>query len=413
MFSFIHKLDRNGKSLLYTCFFAFFFNGALTLMMGSAMPDLKLAYHLSDTMSGLFISAHSIGNLVSGFISGLIPLYLGRKNSVLLLASLAFIGFLMMVVWGNPVWLFLAFVFTGMGRGGVTNFDNRVVNILSNGSPAATNLLHSSFACGAILAPMLFLVGKNLFGWQTGLWVVIFLGCVMMWLFGRMKLADDHPDRADKTQSTMRFMKNPSFLILAMMMFCYLCTEFAINGWLVTYLQNKETLVLSFGKTGAELTQAIGAYSQSMATLLWAVILVGRLFCAFLSAKVPQKLMMLLASIGVAVFFGMMLLSESIVMVTLSVAGLGFCMAGICPMIYSDSSIFTNTYSMATSMLLGVGSAGAILMPTIVGAMAEKFGFTGGMSAIYVTVALLVVFAALNLFVKTRVPQEYKEQTVA
>ncbi|MEG2603659.1 MAG: MFS transporter, partial [Clostridia bacterium] len=121
------------------------------------MPDLKLAYHLSDTMSGLFISAHSIGNLVSGFISGLIPLYLGRKNSVLLLASLAFIGFLMMVVWGNPVWLFLAFVFTGMGRGGVTNFDNRVVNILSNGSPAATNLLHSSFACGAILAPMLFL----------------------------------------------------------------------------------------------------------------------------------------------------------------------------------------------------------------------------------------------------------------
>ena len=43
-------------------------------------------------------------------------------------------------------------------------------------------------------------------------------------------------------------------------------------------------------------------------------------------------------------------------------------------------------------------------MPTIVGSMAEKFGFTGGMSAILVTVVLLVVFAVLNVVVKTRKP---------
>ena len=59
---------------------------------------------------------------------------------------------------------------------------------------------------------------------------------------------------------------------------------------------------------------------------------------------------------------------------------------------------------MATSLLLGIGSAGAIVMPTIVGSMAEKFGFTGGMSAILVTVVLLVVFAVLNVVVKTRKP---------
>ena len=49
-------------------------------------------------------------------------------------------------------------------------------------------------------------------------------------------------------------------------------------------------------------------------------------------------------------------------------------------------------------------SAGAILMPTIVGSLAETFGFTGGMSAILVTVVLLVVFAVLNVVVKTRKP---------
>ncbi|MEG1777301.1 MAG: MFS transporter [Clostridia bacterium] len=408
MFSFIKKLDKSGKAILWTCFFAFFCNGSLTLMMGSAMPDLKLAYGLSDTMSGIFLSAHSIGNLVAGFISGLIPLYLGRKRSVMLLSALAFIGFLMMIVWGNPVWLFIAFVLTGMGRGGVTNFDNRMVNIISGGSPAASNLLHASFATGAIAAPMIFLLAKAWLGWQAGLAVVILCGCLSLWNLSQMKLVDDRPDRADKTQSTMSFLKNPSFLILAMMMFCYLCSEYAINGWLVSYVQSKESIMASFGTTGAELKQAISAYSQTMATLLWAVMLVGRLLCAAISSKVSQKTLMMVASLGVAVFFGMMLLSSDIGTMTLSVAGLGLCMAGICPMIYSDASIFTNTFPMATSALLAIGSTGAILMPTIVGATAQRFGFTGGMSAIFVSVLLLVVFAVLNQFVKTRVPTEYQ-----
>lgn len=92
--------------------------------------------------------------------------------------------------------------------------------------------------------------------------------------------------------------------------------------------------------------------------------------------------------------------------VTVSVAGLGFCMAGICPMIYSDAAPFTNAYPMATGMILGIGSVGAIVMPTIVGALADTFGFTGGMSAILVTVVLLVVFAVLNRTVKPRWPEK-------
>ena len=408
MFSFIKKLDPRGRRLLYTCFFAFFCNGAVALTQGSALPDMKAAYGLSDTVSGLFLSAHSIGNLISGFIVGLLPLYLGRKRSVILLSSLAFIGFAMMCISGNPVWMFLAFVGTGLGRGAVTNFANQRANMLSGGSPIATNLLHSSFAIGAILTPMLYLVASRLGGFRAGLSVVVVMGCISLFNLSRMQLEDDRPSRKDKTNSTFVFLKNPSFLILAMMMFCYLCSEYAINGWLVTYIQNKESILAGFGKTGQELTNAITAYSQTMATLMWVVMLTGRLICAALSTKISQKIMMMVSSFGVAIFFGLMLMSGSIPMVTLAVAGLGLCMAGICPMIYSDSAIFTNTYPMATSMLLCIGSTGAILMPTIVGSLAERFGFTGGMSAIFVTILLLVVFAVLNVTVKTRMPREAK-----
>lgn len=410
MFSFIRKLSKRERSILYTCFFAFFCNGSLALMMGSAIPDLKAAYQLSDTLSGLFLSAHSIGNLIAGFISGIVPLYLGQKKSILLLSSLAFIGFAMMIVWGNPVWLFLAFVFTGLGRGSVTNFDNRMVNQISGGSPVGTNLLHSCFAVGAILTPLIFLTISRCLCWRAAVGVVVLFGCVSLFNLSRMKLQQDHLDRRDKTNSTVCFLKNPSFLILAMMMFCYLCSEYAINGWLVTYIQNKESLLLGFGKTGDELTAAVKAYSQSMATLLWSVMLAGRLFCAWLSGHVHQKLLMMVSSFGVAAFYGLLLVSSTIPMATVCVAGLGFCMAGICPMIYSDAAIFTNTYPLATSFILGIGSGGAILMPTVVGSLAERFGFTGGMSAIFVTIVLLVVFSVLNVTVKTRVPKEYQAQ---
>ena len=229
---------------------------------------------------------------------------------------------------------------------------------------------------------------------------MILLGCVSLFNLSRMQLKNNRPSPKDKQNSTLVFLKNPSFLILAAMMFCYLCSEYAINGWLVTYIQNKENLLAALAASGSDAV----SYSQSMASLLWVVMLAGRLICAALSAKVSQKIMMMVSSFGVAVFYYLMLSSTTMGMVTFSVAGLGLCMAGICPMIYSDAAIFTNAYPLATSLLLGIGSAGAILMPTLVGSLAETFGFTGGMSAILVTVILLVVFAVLNVVVKTRKP---------
>lgn len=400
MFSFLKDLSKAQKQTLAACFFAFFTNGTFTLMMGSILPDMKLAYALSDTQSGMMLSAHSIGNLIAGFVSGLVPLWLGRRKSIVCLYALATIGFVMMLVWGNPVWLVLCFILTGIGRGSVSNFNNGTVNKVSGGNPVAANLLHCFFAVGALTAPLVFLLLNKIGSWHFALVYVAILTVLSVFGFSRLTLEDDKPDRKDKTQSTMVFLKNPSFLILAMMMFFYLCAEFSINGWLVTYLQNKEALFSAFGSE-----QAIKAYSQTMATLLWVDILVGRLTCAYLSSKIAPKRLMFFASIGVAAFFALLLFGNAIPVVTLSVMGLGFCMAGICPMIYSDASIYTNTYPMATSILLAIGSTGSILMPTIVGMAADAFGFSGGMSTILVVIVLLLVFATLNVVVKKRMPQ--------
>lgn len=400
MFSFIKKLDRKQKTLLFTCFYAFFCNGTLSLMIGSAMPDLKAAYGLTDTFSGILISAHSIGNWAAGLLYGIAVMVFGTKRSVVFMDALGFLGFLMAILLGNPVFLFIAFVFIGMGRGSITNFDNATVNRLSGGSPAASNLLHSSFAIGAILTPMVFLALSRLISWRAGVCFSILVIGICILLLSRADMSGAEPGKKAGSRS-VAFLKNPSFLILSFMMFMYLCAEYSINGWLVTYIQNKEELVASFGDDAA-----IKAYSQSMATLLWAIMLIGRLGCAMLSAKVSQKKLIMFSSFGVAAFFTLMLLSTSVFTVTVAVAGLGLCMAGICPMIYSCAAPFTNAYAMGTSALVSIGFLGGILMPTIVGALADRFGFGGGMAAILVSVVLLAALAVSNVLVKTKLPEE-------
>ena len=400
MFSFVTRLDRNDRRTLLTCFYAFFCSGLFSLTMGSVMPDLKAAYGLSDSLSGILLAVYSAGNLLAGLFSALVPLYLGQRRAIMLLGSLAFLGYFMLTLTGNPLVLLAAFVCIGFGRGSVTSFDNRMVNQLSCGSPAASNMLHASFAVGAVLAPMVFLALRNAAGWPMGLSFLIVCGCVSTVLFSRMRLRDDRPSRRDRVNRTLVFMKNPSFLILAMMMFCYLCSEYSMNGWLVTYLQSRESL--SAALSGAD---GLRGFSQTMAALLWTTMLVGRLGCAALTIRFHQKHLMLVSSIGAACFYLLLLQSGSLTMVAVAVAGLGLSMAGICPMIYADAAPFTNAYPMATSILLGFGSAGAMIMSALVGALADRFGFTGGMSAILVAFVLLVVFALLNVVVKTRPPQ--------
>ena len=404
LFGFIKEMDKSRRTLLFACFYAFFCNGLLALTQGSIMPDMKAAYGLSDTMGGVMLSAHSIGNLAAGFLSGLVGVCLGRKRTVILLSSLAFIGMLLIALFGAPGVLFMAFVLTGVGRGSVSNFNNGTVNAITGGNATASNLLHGVFAIGAITAPMAFLVLRNAISWRAGVIFVVICGAISVLNLMRVTVPDDKPaaTSAAGRSGGFGFMKDPVFLVLGAMLLFYLCTEYAINGWLVSYIQHKDALLSSFGKSGEALESAVRAYSQSVATLLWGVILVGRLTCAWLSQKVNPRKLMLIASVGEALCFAGMLASATIAAVTLCVAGLGFCMSGICPMIYADAAWYTNRYPLATGMLLSIGSAGGIAMPTIVGALADRCGFGGGMMAILAALCLLVAFSAVNMFMKRK-----------
>lgn len=69
---------------LCICYCVFIFNGMLALSIGSLLPFIREARGLDYTLSGILVSLHSVGNLISSFFAGAFAVKLGRKKSILM-----------------------------------------------------------------------------------------------------------------------------------------------------------------------------------------------------------------------------------------------------------------------------------------------------------------------------------------
>lgn len=379
MLNFFDGLDDSEKFLLNSCFFASFCSGLISITLGSIMPDLKAAYNFTDTFGGLMLAGHSIGVLAAGLISGVLPLYLGNKKSIIILFAMAFVGAGLLIIssWTSLL-LILSFAFIGLGRGSVLNFNTRTINFVTNGSASASNIFHAMFAMGAIAAPILFYLVNKISGWRAWLVIIIFLGIAALY---RLFKASMPNYKASAKNYDLSFLRDKKFLTKAGMVFFYICAEYALLGWLVTYMNYKNFL----------------NSSQFVSSMLWIVMFAGRLLCAALASRFKIKNFILIASIGSSLFFAGLLLSENILSAFICVACLGLCMAGLAPMIYADAAYYSANYQLANGTLVFAGAVGGAIMPFAVGVMADLGGFNYGMAAILFAFILLIIFAALNL----------------
>jgi MFS transporter, FHS family, glucose/mannose:H+ symporter len=386
--SFYSQLDKHKGYILNCCFFVFAVNGLYSIILGSLLPIISNEYGLNNTVSGALLSAHQAGNLIAGFIAGVLPLYLGRKRSIMFLCSFVVMGFLIMILTGNPVLLILGFLFTGLSRGSISNFNNTIVNEVSNSSPAALNFLHSIFAVGALISPFLVILSTSIagdLGWKIACGVIIIFAIISILLFSKIKI-DDASNKRVKIKISYKFMQNRYFWITSGIFFFYLCAEAAINGWLVKYFIDSRIMTIQ--------------YAQMLASLLWVVILAGRLTCAFLGDKLSKKALLLASSFGMAAFYLLLLNTQNLLFITIAIMGLGFSMAGIYPTTISTIGSTIRSYPMSMGVLLMVGGMGAIIMPIVTGALSDAFGIFAGMSVIVMVIGLMIICVILSALSK-------------
>ncbi len=390
--TFYKQLNAVDKYILWCCFFIFFVNGLYSMLFGSILPLLSDAYSLNETVSGMLLSSHQAGNLIAGFVAGILPLYYGRKKSILFLSSFVIIGFLLIIGVGTPWILLFAFFFTGISRGSISNFNNKTVNDITDSNPSALNFLHSLFAIGALLSPFLVILFGQLFGLNGWRWLlvgIIGLIVVSQMMFFNMPIEGDILAKDQTTkEKDYTFFKDSLFWNTVIIIFFYLCAESAITGWLVTYFIQSDLLTIQ--------------QSQMISSLLWVGILIGRLGCVFLGSRLSRGTLITLISIGSAIFYGLLLASNSVTMILVSVLGLGISMGGIYPTAMTIAGSSIKKHPMSLGWILVIGGLGGITMPIVTGYLAQTFTIFWGMAAIILAIFMMLLGVFWYQFVNQR-----------
>ena len=384
------KTAKEKKQLCFT-YLAFMLNGLLALSIGSLLPFIRDDRGLSYAFAGMIVSLHSIGNLLSGFAAGALPIVIGRKKSILLFNACYCFSYVLIVFGTGNLCLALAFFMTGLARGATSNFANYTVNNLAPGRAGYLNALHAMFSIGAFIFPIFLtlLTGSNEAHWIYACYFMIGMGILSWLLYFLIPMeAGKESRKAEKEGSTgVGFFREPLFYLCTLTLFFYLCAEQGVIGWLITY----------FVDTGL----MSSALSQLMASVLWIMMLAGRLTTAWVSQKFPKERLLLVMGIGIVFFFFWLLLGKSTGMIVLGIVGFGYSMAGIYPTTVSFCGGLIQKYAMAWSFILTLASLGSIIMPTIIGRIAESAGIVYGMSSVAVVILVdFLLIAALNIYIK-------------
>lgn len=410
------KIKKKQFLLTYAVFFA---NGLLALSIGSLLPFIREARNIDYAFGGLMVSLHSVGNLIAGFAAGALPMLIGKKRSILLFEIFFPISFLIILLANSNFLFAFAFFATGLARGACSNYCNSKINSIATGKAWALNALHAMFAIGAFLFPLILMVitREDKSRWLLACIFMVILGCIT-WVLYLLNPEVD-PDKTDavnddtnnikdsdindshkidsledtkvsaiaEEKKLLGFLHEPLFYLCTLTLFFYLCAEQGVIGWMISYF--KDTGLLNAG------------LSQITASVLWVMILCGRLTTAFFSTKVKKENLLPAMGVGIVIFFIILLFSRSTALIMLGIMGFGFSMAGIYATTVSFAGKLIKEFSLAWSFILTTASFGSILMPSIIGFIAEHAGIATGMASVAIALVIdMICIMSLVRYVK-------------
>lgn len=388
MFSLGRFLDvrKEDRSLLGFTYYAFLVSGMMSTVLGAILPSLSSQYQLSYSVQGSLLSFHQIGNLLAVYLAGFLPFAIGRKRSTLIGASGIILGLVLMTLYGNPFYLMFAFALTGVGRGTLSNMTNVVVGQSAGNKAGGLNLLHASFAVGAFVSPLIAMAAGDS-AWRWPCWIISALMLLALILLSGSRLSNER-GRKGSDDAGKGFLKDRDFWLNTMIMFFYLCAEASLTGWLVTYFQDSGMLPASI--------------AASVQSLLWVMILIGRLVCASISNRMDKSKLILILGLVMTAFFALMVFSGSPVLAVVGVFGVGVSMSGIYPTTLSTMPGRYNSSTVATGTCIAVATVGGIIMPMVIGAVAERTGLAVAIALILFALVVMLALMVAKLFFSKR-----------
>lgn len=379
-------MEQQSARLRNTGFLTFFFSGICAISAGVVVSLLQERYGFAYGMTGTLLSLMSIGNLIAGFLVGVLPGALGMKRSVLLLTIGYAVGYSLMGLTGAVAVLALAFFLVGIAKGSVMNTCTILVSDNSASRTRGMNLMHSCYACGALLCPFLIAAAARV-NTALAVFLLAVLG-LMLWLVYGFTPLGGGSQKTARTKEVIdwSFLHAPRFWLLTGLLFCQNAAEQSVTGWMVTYFKGSGIIA--------------GSLAAYTVTVMWGATLVARLLIAFVFPfRNPRK-----AMVGMSVlctfFYVLLVRADTQGMAIVLLFAFAFSMAGLNPTAVASAGRMTSVTSMG--IMLPAASSGAILMPWIIGIVAEKAGLAAGMASNIVPCVGLIIFTLLA----ARLPEE-------
>ena len=358
-------------------FAAFFFSGVCAISSGVVVSLLQEQYGFAYGVTGTLLSLMNIGNLTAGFLSGVLPGLLGgMKRSVLLLSLGYLVGYGLMGFTGVVALLGLGFFLVGAAKGQVINTCTVLVGDSSPDRTRGMNLMHSCYACGALLCPFA-IAAAGRAGQKAPLFLLALVGAALWLAFAVTPMGQGGKKAGGKIDWS--FLRSARFWLLVGLIFCQNAAETSVTGWMVTYFKDSGIIA--------------GVLSTYTVTVMWGATLVARLLIAFVFPfKNPCKAMVVMGAGCIVTYFGLMLAHSQTAAIVLLFC-FAFAMAGMNPTAVACAGKMTSVTSMG--VMLPAAGLGAILMPWLIGVVADGAGLLAGMACNIVPCAGMLVFAAL------------------
>ncbi len=340
----------------------FILTGIMATSTSVVASDLRDRFGFDYGLTGTLLSFFNLGTFIVGFLSGILAAKLGLKKSSLLLAPTFTLGFVLLALFGMPGILMAGFFLIGAGRGMVTNTCNVMVGESAENKTRALNLLHACYAVGALLSPVLIMAITG-FGPSAPSLVLAVLGLPLVYIVAISGLSTK-PQTKEQTKGDLNFLKSPRFILLTLILMCQNGAETAVVSWVVTYYKDA-------GVFGPEL-------SNYTLTIIWGATLVGRLLVAFvLPIKSPPKSLVVMGVLA-SISYALLMFCHTGLTVAGGLALFALSLAGSNPTAVSCAG--KELTPMSLSIMLPTASVAQILMPWIIGLVADRAGLEAGMS---------------------------------
>lgn len=339
----------------------FFLSGFGAISSGVVVSLLQEQHGFAYDTTGMLLSLMSIGNLLAGFAAGVLPGKIGIKRTALLLPAGYALGYTLMGITGMELLLMVAFLLIGLAKGCTMNLCTILVSDNSDNRVIGMNLMHSCYAVGALLCPFL-IAGALRLGPTGPMFALAVVGLLLWGLFAVTPFGTTGAKGSAPTDWS--FLKSHRFWLLTGLIFCQNATETGVSGWMVTYFKGAGIIPADF--------------SPYTVTVMWGATLIARLIIALVLPIRNTGNAMIKMSLGCIVFyFGLMLVGSPFAALLLLFA-FAFAMAGMNPTAVGAAGRMTSVTSMG--VMLPVASSGAIIMPSVIGLVAERFGIQAGMA---------------------------------